>query len=89
MSRTGPLLDDPSAIHHRDAIRRFPAITPKSCVISSSDRSNSTLHLAQQVEDPAPVPSRQRVVGSSAMTSGGRQAIAIAIITRCRMPPDS
>jgi hypothetical protein len=29
------------------------------------------------------------VVGSSATTSDGRPAIAIAIITRCRSPPDS
>ena len=29
------------------------------------------------------------VVGSSAMISAGRQARAIAIITRCRCPPDS
>ena len=29
------------------------------------------------------------VVGSSAMISFGSQASAIAIITRCRMPPES
>ena len=28
------------------------------------------------------------VVGSSAISSRGLQAIAMAIITRCRMPPD-
>ena len=29
------------------------------------------------------------VVGSSAMSSCGSQDIAIAIITRCRMPPEN
>ena len=29
------------------------------------------------------------VVGSSAISSSGSQASAIAIITRCRCPPDS
>jgi hypothetical protein len=29
------------------------------------------------------------VVGSSAISSAGRQASAIAIITRCRIPPES
>ena len=29
------------------------------------------------------------VVASSAMSSFGRQASAMAIMTRCRMPPDS
>ena len=29
------------------------------------------------------------VVGSSAMTIGGLQAIAIAMMTRCLIPPDS
>ncbi len=29
------------------------------------------------------------VVGSSAISSAGRQASAIAIIARCRIPPDS
>ena len=37
----------------------------------------------------APVPESRLPVGSSASTTGGRPAIARAIATRCRSPPDS
>jgi hypothetical protein len=47
------------------------------------------LQLAQQVEHPSLNRDASAVVGSSAMTSRGRQARAMAIMTRCRMPPDS
>ena len=38
---------------------------------------------------PAWTVTSSAVVGSSATSSAGRQATAIAIITRCRMPPES
>ena len=38
---------------------------------------------------PAWIVTSSAVVGSSATSNLGRQATAIAIITRCRVPPDS
>ena len=38
---------------------------------------------------PAWIVTSSAVVGSSAISSFGSQASAIAIITRCRMPPES
>ena len=49
----------------------------------SARRSRSTSRM------PACTVTSSAVVGSSAMSSLGRQATAIAIITRCRMPPES
>ena len=57
--------------------------------MSSSDRLNARLHLAQQIEDlrlDRHVERGGRLVGDD---QGGWQASAIAISTRCRMPPDS
>src|SRR6266702_2336765 len=42
-----------------------------------------------ELGDHAEIVTSSAVVGSSAMRSFGAQASAIAIITRCRMPPES
>jgi len=47
------------------------------------------LQPAQQVEDLAWIVTSSAVVGSSAMSRRGLQAMAIAIITRWFMPPES
>ena len=57
--------------------------------MSRSDRSNSRFMSRSRSRICACTVTSSAVVGSSAITSGGRQAIAIAIITRCRMPPES
>ena len=59
---------------------------PMSCVIIST--AVPRLLFAQQVEDLRLHGHVQRVVGSSAISTAGSQASAMAIITRWRMPPD-
>ena len=65
------------------------AITPRSCVMSSSDRSNAAFISRIRSSTCAWIVTSSAVVGSSAMTSDGLQASAIAIKTRWRIPPES
>ena len=65
------------------------ATTPRSCVISRIDipsRSRSSIISSRIC---AWIVTSSAVVGSSAISSFGLQASAIAIITRWRMPPES
>ena len=57
--------------------------------MSRSDRSKVRFISRSRSRICACTVTSSAVVGSSAMTSGGLQASAIAIITRWRMPPDS
>jgi hypothetical protein len=65
------------------------ATTPIACVISMIAMPRRSFKLGEQVEDLAWIVTSSAVVGSSAISSFGLQASAIAIITRWRMPPEN
>jgi hypothetical protein len=75
-------LDDASA--YIGAVGDLP--TSESCGAGSPCRSRAQ---ASQVEICAWIVTSSAVVGSSAISSFGRAASAIAIITRCLRPPES
>ena len=50
-SRTGALLDDAAGVHHRHALARSRATTPRSCVISSTAMPSSRWSVREQLED--------------------------------------
>ena len=62
---------------------------PRSWVMNSMDMPSSALQLVQQLRICACTVTSSAVVGSSAISSSGSLASAIAIITRWRCPPDS
>ena len=62
---------------------------PRSCVIQMTVRPSSSRNCLMSSMIWAWMVTSSAVVGSSAMTSRGLPASAIAIITRWRMPPDS
>ena len=63
--------------------------TPRSCVISSSAMPNRAFRSVSRSRICAWMVTSSAVVGSSAIRMSGSFASAIAIITRCRCPPDS
>ncbi len=65
------------------------ATTPRSWVIQTTARPYSSRNRATSSRICCWMVTSSAVVGSSAMSSLGRGAIAQAISTRCRMPPDS
>ena len=65
------------------------AATPRSWVISTMLQPISSRRRCSSRSTCACTVTSRAVVGSSAMMSSGSPAIAIAIITRCRSPPDS
>jgi hypothetical protein len=65
------------------------AITDRSWEISTMDSSSWSVRLRSSARICAWVMTSRAVIGSSATISCGRQASAIAIRTRWRMPPDS
>ena len=83
------LLDDPPGVHHGDAVGHLG--DDAEVVRDEQQRQvELLLQLAQQVENlrlDRDVERRRRLVGDDAAT--GWHASAIAISTRCRMPPDS
>ena len=66
-----------------------PATTPRSCVMRTSAVSRSLTSSRRRSRICAWIVTSSAVVGSSAIRSFGSQASAIAIITRCRMPPEN
>ena len=64
------------------------ATTPKSCVTNTTPMPFSFWMRAISARICAWVVTSSAVVGSSAISSAGSSANAIAIITRCRWPPD-
>ena len=62
--------------------------TPMLCVISTSAMPRSFCRLRSRSRICAWIVTSSAVVGSSAISSLGLQAIAMAIITRWFMPPD-
>ena len=67
---------------------QISATTPRSWVTKRSSPCRAPVQPAEQVEDPSLTATSSAVVGSSAMSSFGSHASAIAIIARCRMPPE-
>ncbi len=65
------------------------AITPMSWVISTRPAPVSRFSSAIRSRISAWTVTSSAVVGSSAISSSGPHAMALAIITRWRMPPDS
>ncbi len=65
------------------------ATTPRSWVMSSTAIFRSVCSPRMSSRICAWMVTSSAVVGSSAISSSGSQASAIAIITRCRMPPES
>ena len=64
------------------------ATTPRSCVISMTAESNSACRSRIRSRICACTVTSSAVVGSSAISRSGSFASAIAIIARCRMPPE-
>ena len=67
----------------------MPATTPRSCVIRIRAVCTSATTLRMRSRIWAWMVTSSAVVGSSAISSSGSQASAMAIITRCRMPPEN
>jgi hypothetical protein len=67
----------------------YSATTPRSCVMRMMLIPSLARRLASVVRICAWIVTSSAVVGSSAMSSDGWQASAIAIMTRWRMPPES
>ncbi len=70
-------------------VSHSPATTPRSWVINSSAVPDSRTSTRRRSRICAWIVTSSAVVGSSAISSRGRQASAIAIRARCRIPPDS
>ena len=66
-----------------------PAITPRSCVTRITAMASRCRSESISSRICFWMVTSRAVVGSSAISSFGSQASAMAIITRCRMPPDS
>ena len=65
------------------------ATTPIACVISMIAMPSRSFSSASRSRICAWIVTSSAVVGSSAISSFGLQASAIAIITRWRMPPEN
>ena len=66
-----------------------PATTPRSCVIMISAAFSSATSSRSRSRICAWIVTSSAVVGSSAIRSFGLQASAIAIMARCRIPPEN
>ena len=67
----------------------MPATTPRSCVIITSAVRCSRTSSLSTARICAWIVTSSAVVGSSAIRSFGSHASAIAIIARCRIPPEN
>ena len=65
------------------------AITPRSWVMNRMAMWNCCCSRFSSARICASMVTSRAVVGSSAISSFGLQTSAIAIMTRCRMPPES
>ena len=66
-----------------------PAITPRSCVTMMTAMPSRRRRSSMSSRICFWIVTSSAVVGSSAMSSFGSHARAIAIMTRCRMPPEN
>ena len=82
------LLHDPAGVHHRDVIGH---LGDHAQVMRDQEDGGvvAFLEIFHQGQDLRLDGDVEAVVGSSAIRSTGSQAIAIAIIARWRMPPES
>ena len=79
-------LDDAAGIHHGDPVRR---LRDDAKIMGDEDQRRALAAQSRKISRIcACVVTSSAVVGSSAMTRSGSQAIAMAIIARWRMPPD-
>ena len=69
-------------------LSHISATTPRSCVMSTMAVPVSRWSRRIRSRICAWIVTSSAVVGSSAMSSSGSHASAMAIITRCAMPPD-
>ena len=67
--------------------RHMPATTPRSCVMTMTAASCSRESFLSRRRICAWMVTSSAVVGSSASSILGLQLSAMAIMTRCRMPP--
>ena len=67
----------------------IPATTPRSCVIRINAVPSSRTSSRSRSRICAWMVTSSAVVGSSAISSFGLQASAMAIIARCRIPPEN
>src|SRR5437867_10151316 len=83
-----PELHDLAGVHDRDS---FARLRHHAEVVGNQDHGQVKLPAEplEQVEDLRLIITSRAVTGSSAITSFGLQARAMAIITRCRMPPEN
>ncbi|MGW7616168.1 hypothetical protein ACWGLG_09945 [Streptomyces antimycoticus] len=64
------------------------SITEKSWLTTTAATSRSASRLRSRSSTPAATEASGPVVGSSSSSTGGSVARALAICTRCRMPPE-
>ena len=86
-ARVAGLHDRPAYITITRSAR--PAMTPRSCVISSMLMCSSSLSRSSSVRICPWIVTSSAVVGSSAISNCGSQTRAVAMTTRWRRPPDS
>ena len=67
----------------------WPAITPMSWVISMTAIDSRACRLSISSRICAWMDTSSAVVGSSAISSFGSQSRPMAIMARCRMPPEN
>ncbi len=70
-------------------VRAMPATTPRSWVMRMRAVPISLTIERMRSRIWAWIVTSRAVVGSSAISSCGSQASAMAIMTRCRMPPEN
>src|ERR1022692_1339055 len=82
------LLHHCSCVHHHDLVRD---VRDHPEIVGDQDDGGAELVLqgADDLRTWACTVTSSAVVGSSAMSSSGLSAMAIAIIARCRMPPEN
>src|SRR5215213_1055856 len=94
VSRAGPDVEDRCRLgdftvaQHRHVVGHLPD-APEVVADPYHRGAEIPLQRADQLDDWACVVTSSDVVGSSAISSSGSHASAIAIITRWRWPPDS
>ena len=87
----GPLLDDLPLVHDLRRDHSSGRAMPRSCVMITAPRAQvrGTAQQAGPAPEPKSVASSPRVSASSARMTFGSVINAIAMTTRCAMPPES
>src|SRR5439155_17007639 len=84
----GPLFGDAARVHHGNALGH---LRNDAQIVGDEKQTESqfTSEAVQQIQDLFCTVTSSAVVGSSAISSRGPAASAMAIMTRCRRPPES